>query len=161
MSKLQEPIVSCGSPFCQIAAVAALTGDQRPVGEMVQEYQRRRDAALKILDERGYRAKYKPSGAFYLPLDISMSGLTSVDFALKLLHDKGVAVAPGSAFDTGFVANVPTTTDRSSPSSSPLPLKRQQEIEVLNQFVRVSLANSLENVSMGIQLICDLLDTYK
>lgn len=160
MTKLQEPIVSCGSPFCQIAAQAAIKGDQRGVGEMVQEYQKRRDKALEILTLRGHAGKYKPSGAFYLPLDISSSGLTSLEFALKLLQEKRVAVAPGSAFDTGFNGLSSTSTFHSLEVNSQS-VKRQEELLLLNQFVRVSLANSLENVSQGIHLICDLLDSYK
>jgi len=148
MSKLQEPIVSCGTPFCQLAAVAALTGDQQGVRDMVTEYQKRRDAAISILIQRGHAPKdlVKPTGAFYLPLDITKSGLTSRDFALKLLQEERVAVAPGIAFDT---------TDNSSASQR---RRREEETDMLNSFVRVSLANSLDNVSKGIHHICDLLD---
>ena len=95
MSKLMEPVVSCGVPFAQWAAIEALEGTQQPVQEMIQQYKERRDKALVTLKERGREQKYSPGGAFYLPLDISSitgpvasskTGIkTSKEFAFKLL----------------------------------------------------------------------------
>ena len=73
--------------------------------------------------------------------------MESKEFALKLLYQKRCAIAPGIAFDTMD----PTSTT----------VAEEQCIEyrrILNRFCRVSLANSEENVSKGISLICDLLD---
>ena len=95
MSKLMEPVVSCGVPFTQWAAIEALEGSQHYMKEMVQQYKERRDKAMKTLKERGKEQLNTPGGAFYLPLDISsVTGLsvssrskikTSKDFAFKLL----------------------------------------------------------------------------
>lgn len=74
LSKMQEPIVSCGVPFAQEAAVAALRGPKDCVAEMTLAYKQRRDAALATLAARGRPSKYTPGGAFYLPVDISASG---------------------------------------------------------------------------------------
>ena len=96
-TKLQEPIVSCGTTFAQMAAAAALDGPQECVAEMVAAYRRRRDLAVDMLRRLGlYR--YTPGGAFYVLVDIAESGLDGDAFALKLLEEKKVAVAPGPTF---------------------------------------------------------------
>lgn len=75
------------------------------------------------------------------------TGLPSLEFALKLLEEKHCAVAPGLAFDTG-------NTGGPIPAS----VMRAEHVKVMNSFCRVSLANSLENVELGLHRICDLLD---
>ena len=96
-AKLQEPLVSCGVGFAQKAAVAALEGPGDCVRAMCTQYRARRDLALEILREYGlYR--YTPGGAFYLLVDISSTGLDSHSFALRLISEHKVAVAPGSTF---------------------------------------------------------------
>ena len=78
LSKMQEPIVSCGVPFAQEAAIAALMGPQDCVKEMTAAYKERRDAALSVLNCRGRPSSFIPGGAFYLPVDISSSGRTAI-----------------------------------------------------------------------------------
>ncbi|MEE3261669.1 MAG: aminotransferase class I/II-fold pyridoxal phosphate-dependent enzyme, partial [Candidatus Latescibacterota bacterium] len=96
-SKLQEPLVSCGVGFSQMAAADALDGPQECVVEMRDAYQRRRDIALEVLRAHDmYR--YTPGGAFYLLIDISASGMESRDFAMELIAKHKVAVAPGITF---------------------------------------------------------------
>jgi aspartate/methionine/tyrosine aminotransferase len=72
-------------------------------------------------------------------------GLNSKEFALKLLRDKRVAVAPGTAFNTFQEAD-------------PKHPQYHESQRLLQNMCRISLANSLENVSLGIHKICDLLD---
>ncbi|HEY6410633.1 MAG TPA: aminotransferase class I/II-fold pyridoxal phosphate-dependent enzyme, partial [Ktedonobacteraceae bacterium] len=84
----------------QRAAAAALTGPQECVAEMRQTYQRRRDLAVKLLKENG-RYVYTPHGAFYVLVDISAGKggqRRGRPFALDLLRERNVAVAPGSGF---------------------------------------------------------------
>jgi len=126
-TKLQEPFVSCGSGFSQLAAVEGLEGSQECVREMREAYQRRRDVALEVLREYGLY-HYTPGGAFYLLVDISSTGLDSRAFALRLLEEKKVAVAPGSTFG-----------------------------EMCRNHVRVSIASSEENVREGLRRICALI----
>ncbi|HYM66740.1 MAG TPA: aminotransferase class I/II-fold pyridoxal phosphate-dependent enzyme [Patescibacteria group bacterium] len=96
-TKVLESSSSCVSTISQIAAEAALAGPQDCVGEMVAAYRRRRDLVVGILkDAELFIAE--PSGAFYCMADVTPSGLKSRDFAFKLLADRGVSVAPGSAF---------------------------------------------------------------
>lgn len=97
IQKLQEPFVSCAPSISQKAAEAALCGPQDCVQEMVQVYQRRRDLVIDLLtDYEMY--EYTPQGAFYILVDISEAGMDSRSFALRLLQEKQVAVAPGNAF---------------------------------------------------------------
>ena len=59
-------------------------------------YRRRRDAVVGILRDAELFIS-EPRGAFYVMADVSPTGLGSRDFAFKLLRERGVAVAPGSA----------------------------------------------------------------
>ena len=130
-SKLQEPFVSCGTAFSQFAAVAALEGPQDCVAEMRAAYKRRRDIALDVLRERGlYR--YTPGGAFYVLVDISAAAMESRDFAVQLLNEKRVAVAPGSTFG-----------------------------QMSARAVRVSVASRDEDVKEGVRRICDFIEERK
>jgi aspartate aminotransferase len=102
---LQEPLVSCVNAPAQMGALAALTGPQAVVGEMRDAYRERRDAAVDLLTAGGVPV-LRPSGAFYLWVDITRSGRDSRDFAFSLIAEHGVAVAPGTAFGAageGFV----------------------------------------------------------
>ena len=97
MSKALEPLVACAATVSQKAAEAALRGPQECVAEMVSAYAGRRDLVVKILEKNGL-SFIKPSGAFYLLMDIGRTGLGSYDFATRLLEETGVAVAPGLTF---------------------------------------------------------------
>jgi aspartate aminotransferase len=86
-------------------APAALTGPQAVVGETRDAYRERRAAAVAVLEAAGGPV-LRPSGAFYLWIDITRSGRDSRDFAFSLIAEHGVAVAPGTAFGAageGFV----------------------------------------------------------
>jgi aspartate aminotransferase len=93
----------------QKAALAALTGPQDAVTEMLNEYRTRRDHIHAWLTAHPGIRCVKPSGAFYLFPDVS--GLlssngtrTSADFAQALLEKEHVVVTPGEAFDaTGYI----------------------------------------------------------
>jgi aspartate/methionine/tyrosine aminotransferase len=105
LTRLQEPVVSCVNAPAQMAALAALTGPQEIVGEMRDAYRERRDAAVALLDAAGVPV-LRPAGAFYLWVDVSASGRDSREFAFSLIAERGVAVAPGTAFGAagqGFV----------------------------------------------------------
>ena len=125
-SKLQEPLVSCGVGFSQMAAADALNGPQQCVIDMKNAYRQRRDAAVEVLREYDmYR--YTPRGAFYLLVDISASGMGSLDFCHELIREHKVAAAPGSTFG-----------------------------EVCADHVRISIASPEENVREGLKRICEM-----
>ena len=96
-TKMLESSSSCVSTITQVAAEAALVGPQDCVTEMVTAYRRRRDLVVNILkDAELFIAE--PSGAFYCMADVAPSGLASREFAFRLLSERGVSVAPGTAF---------------------------------------------------------------
>ena len=105
LAKLQEQVVSCVNAPAQAAAVAALTGPQQVVTEMRSAYLARRDAAVAALRSAGVDVT-PPAGAFYLWLDVSPWASDDWDFAVSLLNDARVAVAPGSAFGAHGVGHV-------------------------------------------------------
>lgn len=127
VAKLQEPTIACGVAISQYGALAALTGPQDCVWQMRDEYRRRRDLAIAFLRKKNAYS-YTPRGAFYLLIDVSRSGMNGEEFALELLQESRVAVAPGPTF---------------GPAS--------------NQFIRISLASSEADIMAGLEAICDLL----
>jgi aspartate/methionine/tyrosine aminotransferase len=96
-TKVLESNSSCVSTISQVAAEAALDGPQDCVREMVAAYRHRRNVVVDILREAEMLVS-EPTGAFYCMADISRSHLHARDFAFKLLRERGVSVAPGTAF---------------------------------------------------------------
>jgi len=97
MTKALESNTSGPSTIAQKAAEAALDGPQDCVAEMVAAYSHRRDLAVDLLDEAGLLVSV-PHGAFYIMADVSRTGMNARDLALKLVAERGVSVAPGTAF---------------------------------------------------------------
>jgi len=97
VTKVLESNSSCVSTITQVAGEAALEGPQDCVAEMNAAYRRRRDMVVSILREAELFIT-EPRGAFYCMADVSPTGLPSREFAFKLLRERGVAVAPGTAF---------------------------------------------------------------
>jgi len=93
----------------QKAVEAGLRGPQECIGEMLDEYRKRRDQLCRWLSADPRLGLKKPSGAFYLFPDVSEflspDGFrTSADLAAALLNDAHVALTPGEAFDApGFL----------------------------------------------------------
>jgi aspartate/methionine/tyrosine aminotransferase len=96
-TKVIESSSSCASSVSQKAAEAALTGPQECVTDVVEAYRRRRDVAVSVLRDAGLLLSV-PEGAFYIMADVSPAGLPSAEFALRLLEERRVGVAPGTAF---------------------------------------------------------------
>lgn len=96
--RLQDHSTSNPSSISQRAALAALTGDQGPVRQMVEAFQERRDRMAARLSKIPKISFVKPEGAFYCFVDISATGLDSGLFAERLLKEALVAVIPGAGF---------------------------------------------------------------
>lgn len=95
----------CASLPAQYAAIEALTNAKDTPSEMNVEYVKRRDFVYSRLMDMGLTVE-KPNGAFYIFPEVKKFGMTSFDFATKLLQEGGVAVVPGSAFTVygeGFI----------------------------------------------------------
>jgi aspartate aminotransferase len=96
-AKLQDQSTSNPCSLSQVAAVAALSGNQQSVQEMCQAFQKRRDLLLKILSPVKEISYPYPAGAFYL-FFTHPSIKDSVEFASRLLEEAQVALVPGKAF---------------------------------------------------------------
>jgi aspartate/methionine/tyrosine aminotransferase len=115
------------SHLAQWAAEAALAGPQACVAEMREAYHQRRDAVLGILRAHGMETQ-APHGAFYVLIDISAAGLPPLEFALRLLSTRNIAVAPGSVFGN-----------------------------TIDGYVRISLASALSDLQTGIAGLCEFI----
>ena len=100
MRKLQEPQVSCPSTISQKAAEAALLGPREPIEAMLDAYRRRRGVAVSAAKETGL-GFVAPAGTMYMMLEVDTGGRSMLRFALDLLDEHGVSVAPGSVFGPG------------------------------------------------------------
>ncbi|MFL5751315.1 MAG: pyridoxal phosphate-dependent aminotransferase [Chloroflexota bacterium] len=116
--------ISCAPTFAQLGAVEALRGPQDDVDAMVVEFRERRDLIVDGLNAIAGIRCLRPSGAFYAFPDISGTGLTGAELADRLLQEAGVCVLAGTAF--GGVGG---------------------------SHVRISYANSRENLSLALERI--------
>lgn len=98
MENLQSHSTSNPSNIAQYAALEALNGPQDSVKQMVKAFDERRRFIYKRLNEIEGISCVEPEGAFYAFPDISETGMTSMEFASKLLDEALVAVVPGIAF---------------------------------------------------------------
>ena len=121
MTKLMVNSASCTSALTQRAGLAALTGPQRPVAEMVEEFRRRRDAIVAGLNAIPGISCALPDGAFYAFPDIHGTGMSSQELADRLLNEAGVAALAGTAFGAAGEG-----------------------------FLRLSYANSLDNINRAL-----------
>ncbi len=103
LTKLQEGIAACAVSAIQKALADALRDRkvEEEVERLVKEYEVRRNIVVEILEKANIDF-VKPEGAFYVFVDLSKYIRDSMDFALKLLERKHVAIAPGTAFGPGF-----------------------------------------------------------
>ncbi|MFH1486137.1 MAG: aminotransferase class I/II-fold pyridoxal phosphate-dependent enzyme [Chloroflexota bacterium] len=97
MMKIHQYTMLCAPISSQMAAIEALKSGEEAVQEMVQEYDHRRRLIVKGLNDIGLEC-FEPRGAFYAFPSIKSTGLTSAEFAEKLLVEEKVAVVPGNAF---------------------------------------------------------------
>ena len=133
---LREPItrliinsVSCTAPATQLAGVAALTGPRTEIDTMMAEFDRRRVAVVEGLNSLPGVSCRDPKGAFYAFPNVKGTGQDSRVVADRLLQEAGVAVLSGTAFgDYG------------------------------DGYLRLSYANSMENIQEAIEAMRGLLE---
>ena len=105
MLKIHQFAIMCAPTTSQYAAVEALRNGDEDVAQMKEEYDGRRRYLLHCFKEMGLEC-FEPYGAFYMFPSIRKFGMTSEEFATKLLEAEKVAVVPGTAFGAsgeGFV----------------------------------------------------------
>ncbi len=98
LAALQSHCASAPNTFAQWGAVEALHKAGPAVDEMIQAFQKRRDRIYELMSAIPGVVCPKPEGAFYIFPNIQSFGLTSMEFASRLLTGQHVAVVPGIAF---------------------------------------------------------------
>ena len=97
MLKIHQFAIMCAPTTSQYAAVEALRNGDEDVKTMRAEYDARRRYLLNRFQEMGLDC-FEPYGAFYMFPSIQKFGMTSDEFATRLLKEEKVAVVPGTAF---------------------------------------------------------------
>lgn len=123
MVKLHQFAIMCAPTNSQFAAVEALKNCDMEVEMMVEAYDQRRRFLLNAFKEMGLEC-FEPYGAFYVFPSIKKFGMTSEEFATRLLSEQRLAVVPGTAFGASGEG-----------------------------FVRISYAYSIENLKVGLERI--------
>ena len=123
MVKLHQLAMMCAPTNSQFAAVEALKNCDMEVEMMVEAYDQRRRFLLNAFKEMGLEC-FEPYGAFYVFPSIKKFGMTSEEFATRLLSEQKLAVVPGTAFGASGEG-----------------------------FVRISYAYSIENLKVGLERI--------
>ena len=97
MTKVHQYLIMSAPTTSQYAAIEALKNGLEDVERMRESYNQRRRFLVKELNDIGIPC-FEPHGAFYVFPNISRFGMTSEEFATRLLHEQRVAVVPGDAF---------------------------------------------------------------
>ena len=100
MIKIHQFAIMCAPTTSQYAAVEALKNGEDDVVRMREEYDGRRRYLLHRFKEMGLPC-FEPFGAFYMFPCIKKFGMTSEEFAARLLESEKLAVVPGTAFGAG------------------------------------------------------------
>lgn len=120
---------SCAASFTQVAAIEALNGSQNAVEEMVGAFKQRRDFIVDALNKIPGINCLLPQGAFYVFPNIKNTGLNSKIFADRLLSEGNVATLAGTSFGSYG-----------------------------DGHIRISYANSLENLEKAIEKIYEFVN---
>lgn len=129
MVKIHQYIIMSSPTTSQYAAIEALKNGMEDVGRMREAYNQRRRFLVKELNEMGLPC-FEPYGAFYVFPNISRFGMSSEEFAGRLLQEQRVAVVPGDAFG-----------------------------KCGEGFLRISYAYSIENLKVALEKIQKFIDT--
>ena len=101
MLKIHQFAIMCAPTTSQYAAIDAMKNSDEDVRHMRESYDQRRRYLLHAFEEMGLEC-FEPLGAFYAFPSIKRFGMTSDEFAYRLLQEEKVAVVPGTAFgDSG------------------------------------------------------------
>ena len=129
LARIQTNMNSCTSTFSQRACIEALTGPRTEIDQMLGEFRKRRDFIVKGLSEiPGFRCKL-PQGAFYAFPNVEGTGIDCEVLARRILDEKGVACLAGTCFG-----------------------------KYGDGFLRLSYANSIENIGKALPRIKELVE---
>ena len=121
--------LSCPNTFIQYAGLAALTEDDAPSRAMIREYENRRNYMVEALNTLPGCSCRMPDGAFYIFMNIVNTGMTADEFCRLMIDEAGVSLTPGHVFGS-----------------------------MGKDFVRVSYANSMENLKLAVSLMRECLE---
>jgi len=110
IDSMQSHTTSGPCSFSQKGGLAALTGSQQCVADMREEFNIRREYMFERLSAIHNVTAVKPKGAFYMLANVSKLGMTSTNFADRLLSKANVAVVPGIAFGDDRVVRLSYAT---------------------------------------------------
>jgi aminotransferase len=97
MTKIHQFAIMCAPTTSQYAAVSAIKEGDKDIERMRASYDKRRKFLMKQFEELGLPC-FEPFGAFYVFPSIQEFGMTSDEFATRLLREEKLAVVPGTAF---------------------------------------------------------------
>lgn len=98
LNKFHQHCATCANHFAQIGGIAALTEEKNEVEDMVKEYNRRRDYAVKAINKIAGISCVMPKGAFYIFINCKELKMKSADLAQWLLEKAHIALVPGDVF---------------------------------------------------------------
>ncbi|MEW8959281.1 MAG: pyridoxal phosphate-dependent aminotransferase [Moorella sp. (in: firmicutes)] len=128
LQKLQQNLFICAGSFVQAAGIAALRECDEHVAHMVATYDERRRYLLSRLKAMGLATRVEPTGAFYALANVKKYTGASYSFAFEILEKARVAVTPGIDFGRNCEG-----------------------------YLRISYANSLENIKEGLDRLEEFL----
>lgn len=131
LRRIQQNLFICASSFAQAAAITALKECNDFIEEVKSNYRQRRDFLVPELIRLGFDIKSMPKGAFYVFAGIRKFSNNSLEFAKRLLLEAGVAVTPGIDFGKNGEG-----------------------------YIRISFANSMENLEKAVERIELFLNKY-
>ncbi len=132
IQKLQQNFFICANAFVQWAGLVALQQAKPETEKMRQIYDQRRQFIVPALREAGFAIGYEPDGAYYVLLNIKRYSNNSMEFGNRILHEAGVALTPGIDFGQG-----------------------------IEGYLRISYANSMENLAEGVHRLKQFVQTLK
>ncbi|MBE5953750.1 MAG: aminotransferase class I/II-fold pyridoxal phosphate-dependent enzyme [Lachnospiraceae bacterium] len=97
MTKVHQFAIMCAPTTSQYAAISAIKDGDKDIERMKTSYDQRRHFLMKTFEEMGLPC-FEPLGAFYMFPCIKEFGMTSDEFATRLLQEEELAVVPGTAF---------------------------------------------------------------
>ncbi len=97
MTKVHQFAIMCAPTTSQYAAISAIKEGDKDIERMKTSYDQRRHFLMKTFEEMGLPC-FEPLGAFYMFPCIKEFGMTSDEFATRLLQEEELAVVPGTAF---------------------------------------------------------------
>ena len=127
ISTIQGHSTSNVCTFAQYGAIAALESSQESVEKMRQAFAQRRQVIFELLDAVPGISCIKPDGAFYMFVNISKTGMNSLEFCDAFLEQQRVAVIPGIAFGADDHIRLSYATDLGT---------IKKAVERLDKFVR-------------------------